>query len=104
LALHKVNWQPSAKNQFSTILNYFSQTNKNNDYSTELLASVKEVTFNLSVFPEFGKATDYENVRELILFDYSIFYYYEGVSIDIVLFWDNRRNPDLLEIELLKLL
>ncbi len=99
-----VKWQPSAKNQFATILNYFSERNKNNDYSTKLLSSVKEATFNLSVFPELGEPTDYENVRELIHLDYSIFYFFDNYKIDIVLFWDNRRNPDLLEIEILKLL
>ena len=29
---------------------------------------------------------------------------FDNYKIDIVLFWDNRRNPDLLEIEILKLL
>ena len=104
MAFYKVNWQPGAKNQFTTVLNYFSERNKNNEYSAKLLASVKEATFNLSVFPELGKITDFENVRELVHLEYSIFYFFDNEKIDIVLFWDNRRNPDLLEIELLKLL
>lgn len=104
MAFYKVIWQPSAKNQFATILNYFSERNKNDEYCSKLLASVKEATYYLSVFPELGKITDYENVRELIHLDYSIFYFFDNIKIDIVLFWDNRRNPDILEMELLKLL
>lgn len=95
--------QPSAKNQLTNTLDYFSARNGNNNYSKKLLKSVKNTISNLSKFPNLGKPTEIVNVRELIHLDYSIFYVIDTDKIDIVLFWDNRRSPNLLEKELIKI-
>ena len=101
--MFKIIWQPSAKNQLANTLEYFSIRNGNTIYSKKLLKSVKEATLNLSRFSSLGKPTENEIVRELIHLDYSIFYVIDTYKIDIVLFWDNRRSPELLEIELIKI-
>jgi plasmid stabilization system protein ParE len=103
MVLFKIIWQPSAKNQLTNTLDYFSARNANNNYSKKLLKSVKDTISNLSKFPNLGKPTEIVNVRELIHLDYSIFYVIDTDKIDIVLFWDNRRSPNLLEKELIKI-
>lgn len=103
MGLFKIIWQPSAKNQLTSTLDYFSIRNGNNNYSKKLLKSVKETISNLSKFPNLGKTTEIVNVRELIHLDYSIFYVIDTEKIDIVLFWDNRISPKLLEKELIKI-
>ena len=103
MVLFKIVWQPSAKNQLTNTLEYFSTRNGNNNYSKKLLKSVKGTISNLSKFPNIGKPTENENVRELIHLDYSIFYVIDTSKIDIVLFWDNRRSSKLLEKELIKI-
>lgn len=103
MAFFKIIWQPSAKNQLANTLEYFSARNGNNNYSKKLLKSVKDTISNLAKFPNLGKPTEIVNVRELIHLDYSIFYLIDTDKIDIVLFWDNRRSPKLLEKELIKI-
>lgn len=103
MVLFKIIWQPSAKNQLTNTLEYFSTRNGNNNYSKKLLKSVKDTISSLSKFPNLGKPTENENVRELIHLDYSIFYVIDIDKIDIILFWDNRRSPNLLEKELIKI-
>jgi plasmid stabilization system protein ParE len=103
MVLFKIIWQPSAKNQLINTLEYFSKRNGNDIYSRKLLKSVKGLVSNLSKFPNLGKPTEIANVRELIHLDYSIFYVIDTDKIDIVLFWDNRRSPNLLEKELNKI-
>lgn len=101
--MYKIIWQPSAKNQLENTLEYFSIRNENTVYSKKLLKSVKEATSNLSKFPNLGKPTENEIVRELIHLDYSIFYVVDISKIYIILFWDNRRSPEMLETELIKI-
>ena len=100
----KIIWQPIAKFQLVETLEYFSNRNGNNVYSQKLLLSIKATTGILSTFPLLGKPTDFEIIRELIHLDYSIFYVVAVNEIHIVMFWDNRRSPKLLEKELEKLL
>jgi plasmid stabilization system protein ParE len=100
MVLFKIIWQPSAKKQLVNTLDYFSIRNKNTIYSKKLLKSVIETIANLSTFPNLGKPTEFETVRELIHLNYSIFYVFDSKKIDIVHFWDNRRNRDELEKEL----
>ena len=41
----------------------------------------------------------YENIRRALVFhNYSIFYLIEKDSITILSFWDNRRNPNDVEL------
>jgi plasmid stabilization system protein ParE len=100
MVLFKIIWQPSAKFQLTNTLDYFSTRNGNTNYSKKLLKSVKQNVSNLSKFPNLGKPTEIDNVFELIHLDYSIFYVVGSDKIDIILFWDNRRSPKLLEKEL----
>jgi plasmid stabilization system protein ParE len=100
MVLFKIIWQPSAKKQLINTLDYFSTRTGNTDYSKKLLKSVKQAVSNLSKFPNLGKTTEIDNVFELFHLDYSIFYVIGSNKIDIILFWDNRRSPKLLEKEL----
>ena len=102
MVLFKIFWQPSAKNQLTNTLDYFLTRNGNANYSKKLVKSVKETVSNLSKFPNLGKPTEIDTVFELIYLDYSIFYVIGSDKIDIILFWDNRRSPKLLEKELIK--
>jgi plasmid stabilization system protein ParE len=99
---YKIVWHPSARKQLIHTLEYFSIRNKNDIYSKKLLKSIKETTAHLSNFPNLGKTTDFETVRELVHLDYSIFYVVNSKTIDIVHFWDNRRDRKTLEEELNK--
>jgi plasmid stabilization system protein ParE len=55
----------------------------------------KEIAKN----PRSGVKTEFEGILKIkILKYYSLFYRINNKTIEIVAFWDNRRNPDNLEL------
>jgi len=53
----------------------------------------------LKQFPGIGVQTDIENIKNLILGDFSVFYRIKENSIEIVAVWDNKQNPDNLNLK-----
>ena len=66
-----IKWSEQAKIELKEILLYWKNHNKSNSYSIKLNAEVH---------------------------NYSIFYLIEKDSITILSFWDNRRNPNDVEL------
>ena len=66
----------------------------------KLNAEVQRVVKDLVRFPYLWTEVEgYENIRRaLVFFNYSIFYLIEKNTITILSFWDNRRNPEELEL------
>ncbi len=50
--------------------------------------------------PEIGLNTDIRNVRNLIEGDFSIFYKIKPATIEVITIWDNRQNPDDLNLKI----
>ena len=95
-----VEWTEQAKIELKEILLYWKQHNKSNSYSVKLNAEVQRVVKDLVRFPYLWTEVEgYENIRRaLVFFNYSIFYLIEKNTITILSFWDNRRNPEELEL------
>jgi plasmid stabilization system protein ParE len=82
-------------------LGYYSSKNK--IYAKNLYNEVSEYALKLLQFPNLGKPVDDSHFRQLIIDKYSIYYKILDKEILVVLFWDNRRSPELLEQELIKI-
>ncbi|WP_315050758.1 type II toxin-antitoxin system RelE/ParE family toxin [Capnocytophaga leadbetteri] len=95
-----VEWTEQAKIDLKEILLYWKKHNKSNLYSVKLNAEVQRVVKDLVRFPYLWTEVEgYENIRRaLVFFNYSIFYLIEKNTITILSFWDNRRNPEELEL------
>ena len=95
-----VEWTEQAKIELKEILLYWKKHNKSNLYSVKLNAEVQRVVKDLVRFPYLWTEVEgYENIRRaLVFFNYSIFYLIEKNTITILSFWDNRRNPEELEL------
>ena len=95
-----VEWTEQAKIDLKEILLYWKKHNKSNLYSVKLNAEVQRVVKDLVRFPYLWTEEEgYENIhRALVFFNYSIFYLIEKNTITILSFWDNRRNPEELEL------
>jgi plasmid stabilization system protein ParE len=102
--MYEVIWQPIAEKQLLNTLDYFSERNKSNSYSKKLLKAIQNSLRNLEKHPFLGKPTGFDDVRELIHLDYSFFYVILVNQIHIVHFWDNRRDPNELQMALSELL
>ncbi|MCB9203126.1 MAG: type II toxin-antitoxin system RelE/ParE family toxin [Flavobacteriales bacterium] len=93
----KVIWSKQAYNQRREVLNYWSKRNGNNTYSKKLLSKINDTTKRLANFSYAGKLTDLKGVYIFIMGNYSIFYQVNKMQIEILCFWDNRRNPSILD-------
>ena len=76
---------------------YWLQRNKSNAYPKKLLTEIQKNTKQLSEFPEIGKPTEVKSVRVLAMDNYSIFYTYTKTKIQVITFWDNRQDPEILK-------
>ena len=95
-----VVWTPKAKEELKEILVYWKKRNRSNAYSVKLNAEAQKVAKSLIRDPYIWPIEeDYEDVRSVLVFyNYSIFYRVEDNIIRILSFWDNRRNPDSLDL------
>jgi plasmid stabilization system protein ParE len=98
MAQRKIIWSRIAYLQRKNILLYWFERNQSNVFSKKLLKQTQLATKQLTKFPYLGKPTDIIDVRVYIMGDYSLFYRVFDLSIDVVTFWDNRQDPEILKI------
>lgn len=98
MAKRKIIWSSRAKVDLFEILDFFYQRNGTKTYSKKLNLTFRKSVRLLVKHSELGVPTDIQNIRNLIEGDYSIFYKIESESIEILTIWDNRQNPDQLNI------
>ena len=93
-----VFWTPHAEDTFREIVDYLrKEWNENiSDNFVEKTHSVLELT---SSFPNIYKQIDKSrNIRKgLVTKNISFFYRVKRETLEILYFWDNRRNPDTSE-------
>jgi plasmid stabilization system protein ParE len=92
----KIEWSHFAKQQRDEIFIYWNNRNKSTVYSKKLKSIIKEKTNQLKIQPHSGKKTSEENIRILVLKNYSLFYTITPETIYIISFWENHQNPEKL--------
>ena len=95
-----IKWSEQAKIELKEVLLYWKKHNKNNAYAVKLNTEVQKVVKDLVRFPYLWTEVEgYENIcRALVFHNYSIFYLIEKDTITILSFWDNRKNPNDVEL------
>ena len=93
----EVIWSFRAQRDRIEILNYWKERNKSKTYSIKLNALFEQTINLISEFPEIGRIVNIRGIRVKTIRDYSIFYFKEENSIEILIIWDNRRDPDVLQ-------
>lgn len=92
----KIEWSHFAKQQRDEIFIYWNNRNKSTVYSKKPKSIIKEKTNQLKIQPLSGKKTSEENIRILVLKNYSLFYTITPETIYIISFWENHQNPEKL--------
>ena len=92
----KIIWSHRALKDLTDILDFFYKRNGNKTYSRKLNSKIRKSIRLLIKHPELGISTDIQNVRNLIIGDYMIFYEINDTTILINTIWDTRQNPDNL--------
>ena len=94
----RIKWSPLAEQKFDAILEYWTNRNKSEAFSNKLIDLFEEATEIIASFPEIGRTTDIENVRQKLVRDYIIFYQVDEDVINILTVWDPRQDPDKLKL------
>lgn len=102
MAGRTIVWSKSAQLLFDDVLSYFTSSPNSRNFGKKLHKDVTELTSHLLKFPDLGKAVENSDYREFIIGNYSLFYKVLDAHIFIAIFWDNRRNPELIKMELSK--
>lgn len=91
-----VIWSKTAENQLFEIFDYWNIRTGNKKYSQKINARVERAIKVIIDFPFSSKPTDFLDVRQSILEEYSIYYKISENFIRISAFWDNRQDPQKL--------
>ena len=84
MAKRKIIWSPRAKLDLFEILDFFYNRNGTKTYSKKLNPTVRKSLKLLEKHSDISVQTDVQNVRNLIVGDYSIFYEIKSDSIEII--------------------
>jgi toxin YoeB len=93
----RIIWSSKAEQIYSGILRFYVQRNGSKTYSRKLNIEVKKLVNLLLKYPFLGKKTSLSNTRVLIKGNYKIIYKIYPEELVIILFWDNRQDPEKLQ-------
>jgi plasmid stabilization system protein ParE len=89
----KVIWTPEALSSFKNILQYL-QENWTEKEITNFIKATNNTVEYISKNPKMFRATNKKNVHEALVTSKNLLIYKIYPSkIDIITFWDTRRNP-----------
>lgn len=94
----KIIWSQRALNEFNEILEYWAEKNQSDTYSKKLAAQIIKSVEKIGKFIYIGKETEDDKARVYLSGNYSVFYEIIKEGIVILCIWDNRRNPDTLNL------
>ena len=96
--MDRIVWSENAKSNLKQILIYWKTKNKSDRYSEKLRVTIHQRIDQLLIFAEMGTATNFGNVRTLVVGkNFRIFYELSKSSIIIHAIWDVRQNPEGLK-------
>ena len=96
----KIIWSSTAQKELNNTILYWSERNKSDTYSRKILKEVGKKEEFLLKNPNSGTPLNYRSAFKVQLLKYfSLVFQLKNEEIRIISFWDNRRNPENLEIE-----
>lgn len=97
--MFQVKWTRKALFSFADTLIYWNKHNSSEKYSKKLRREIEKAEKLISENPGIGSLSEIEGVRYVLIDkNFSLYYRVNKNSVEILAFWDNRRNPDKLEI------
>ncbi len=99
--MYEIVWSPKAKISLFRILEFTTKHHQSNTYAIKIVREIQRIERLLLKSPFIGSRvvefTSEKIYRFILLKNYSLMYRVVGNSrIEIVYFWDNRQNPELL--------
>lgn len=96
MAIRKVSWSHSARDNRKAFFKYWNNRNKSITYSKKIRAELSSIQKTLKETPYIFRETDYEGVRIVSRKNFSLYYaIMDSGDILIVAFW-GRQDPNKL--------
>jgi len=97
--MFQIIWSDEAEVDYIETLNYWIENNQSDKYALKLMEEVEKKEDLISENPFTGTPSEIENVKSVLVDrNFSIYYKKNDDTIEILSFWDNRRNPENLEL------
>ncbi len=97
--MFQIIWSDEAEVDYIETLNYWIENNQSDKYALKLMEEVEKKEDLISENPFTGTPSEIENVKSVLVDrNFSIYYKINDDTIEILSFWDNRRNPENLEL------
>ncbi len=97
--MFQIIWSDEAEVDYIETLNYWIENNQSDKYALKLMEEVEKKEDLISENPFTGTPSEIENVKSVLIDrNFSIYYKINDDTIEILSFWDNRRNPENLEL------
>ncbi|CEN36719.1 type II toxin-antitoxin system RelE/ParE family toxin [Capnocytophaga cynodegmi] len=99
-----VRWSFEAESQYIDILSFWIEHNFSNTYSQKIMKAVEEAEETLSQNPYIAEEKEdckngiYFKYRKIVILRNFSLIYIVREAVEIVAFWDNRQDPQKLEI------
>ena len=89
-----VIWHPKAHRELLEILEFFEKRNNSCRYSRKLYDKIAKRLSLLGNDSLLGEVTDNENVRRLVVENYSILYWIRPDTVEVLSIRDGRRHDE----------
>lgn len=87
-------WSPQAREQWKEILRFYTKRNGSADYSRILNKKLLAMLRMVCRWPEVGEATDNENYRRQVVEKFAVYYWINGLEIEVAEIRDGRRDEE----------
>lgn len=96
----QIMWTKTALRSQERILKFWITHNSSDAYSKKLKKEINAKENQICKYPEMGSNSEIHNIKYVLILKYfSLFYRVKLDFVEVVAFWDNRRNPETLEIK-----
>lgn len=97
--MFQIKWTRQALLSFADTLKYWIAHNSSQTYSKKLRKEVEKKKKLIAENPNIGSPSEIDRVKYVLIDkNFSLYYRINKEVIEILAFWDNRRDPENLDI------
>jgi plasmid stabilization system protein ParE len=97
--MFQIKWTRQALLSFADTLKYWIAHNSSQTYSKKLRKEVEKKEKLIAENPNIGSPSEIDHVKYVLIDkNFSLYYRINKEVIEILAFWDNRRDPENLDI------
>ncbi len=97
--MFQIKWTRKALLSFADTLKYWNVHNSSEKYSRKLRKEVEKKEKLIAGNPSIGSLSEIEGIRYVLVdSNFSMYYRVHKGAVEILAFWDNRRDPEKLPV------